>query len=103
MGEMWRLFIAIELPADVLATLRQTQDQLKQIISARAAKWVRPEGIHLTLKFLGDVPASRVGALMDGVEKAVEGHDKFEVSRHGLGCFPNVQRPRVLWVGVGGE
>lgn len=103
MNESWRLFIALELPPDVLKAITRLQDDLKRAIPARAARWVRPEGIHLTLKFLGDVRADRLDELKAAMAEAVTGHPGFELSLEGLGCFPNAERPRVLWVGVTGE
>jgi 2'-5' RNA ligase len=63
-------------------------------------RWVRPEGIHLTLKFLGDVPSSRITSITQAVETACRGCDPFTFALVGLGCFPHPRRPRVLWVGV---
>ena len=64
---------------------------------------VRPEGIHLTLKFLGDVPESRVDEIWCAVSEAVAGQRRFEVSTGDFGAFPNARRPQVLWVGIGGR
>ena len=64
---------------------------------------VRPEGVHLTLKFLGDVPGSRVDEIGHALSEAVAGHRRFEVSTGGFGAFPNTRRPQVLWVGLAGR
>jgi 2'-5' RNA ligase len=98
--ERIRAFIAVPLPQALLDELGALQDNLERRIPPGSVRWVRPEGIHLTLKFLGDVPLSQV----PDFDKALE-----ELSRHapsctftveGLGCFPNSRRPRVVWVGV---
>lgn len=103
MNETWRLFIAVELPANVLQTISQVQANLKRAIPDRAVRWTRPEGIHLTLKFLGDARTSQLDAIKEGLAQAATGYAAFELSIQGLGCFPNLIRPRVLWVGVTGD
>ncbi len=103
MSESWRLFIAIELPAEVLKVIEELQEDLKQAIPIRAARWTRPEGIHLTLKFLGDVSSDQVDSVSAGLRDSATGHTAFDLAVQGIGCFPDLRRPRVLWVGVGGE
>ncbi len=98
----WRLFVALELPSDVLHALEKLQADLRRHIPGRAVRWVRPEGIHLTLKFLGDVPCDQVGELQTALDQAVAGRHRFSLNVEGLSCFPNMNRPRVLWVGVTG-
>jgi len=63
-------------------------------------RWVKPGGIHLTLKFLGDVPANRIEEIERALTQACAGFPAFSLSVGGLGCFPNPRRPRVVWVGV---
>jgi 2'-5' RNA ligase len=103
MSEAWRLFIALELPRNVLTTLAHIQSDLKRTTPPGAVRWVQPKGIHLTLKFLGDVPVSQLTDLKAALEQATSSHEPFELAIEGLGCFPNTQRPRVLWAGVTGE
>ncbi len=98
--ESWRLFIAIELPPHVLAHLEALQQWLQERTPPHTVRWVAPQGIHLTLKFLGDVPTQKRAALQDALAHAVRAHAPFELSLGGFGCFPNPQRPRVAWVGV---
>lgn len=99
-GKAVRVFIAIELSRELGDSLGRLQDRLKRQVAERSVRWVRPEGIHLTLKFLGDVPAQRVADISRAVEAACQGFDPFSFSLAGLGCFPNPRRPRVVWVGV---
>ncbi len=99
--EQIRTFIAIELPDEVRAGLAGIQEELKR--RGEGVKWVRPEGIHLTLKFLGNVPADRIEEIIRAVREACVGFSPFQLSFAGLGCFPNLRRPRVIWVGVEGE
>jgi 2'-5' RNA ligase len=98
--EQIRTFIAIELSQDLRDSLIRLQDRLKRQVPERSVRWVRPEGIHLTLKFLGDVPAKRVADISQAVETACRGFSRFTIELAGLGCFPNMRRPRVMWVGV---
>ncbi len=98
-----RSFIAIELTQDLLDGLIKVQDELRADEWTDEVRWVRRAGIHLTLKFLGDVPAGRIEAIGDGVAQALVGIHPFTVTAEGLGVFPNWRRPRVIWVGVGGD
>lgn len=100
MAEMWRLFIAIELPPPVLAQLNQIEAFLKKSVPPGTVRWVNPEGIHLTLKFLGDVSVTKRDSLEKKLALAVEGRAPFILAAGGLGCFPNTRQPRVVWVGI---
>jgi len=62
--------------------------------------WVKPASVHLTLKFLGDVPANRIDRVIDGAERAARVTGAFEINIAGTGCFPSARNPRVLWVGL---
>lgn len=66
-------------------------------------KWVRVQSIHLTLQFLGEVDADRLPSIQAGIETAVKGVSSFSIKANGLGVFPNLKRPRVLWVGLAGQ
>ena len=103
MSEDWRLFIALELPPDVLKAIGRVQNDLKSALGSRSLRWTRPEGIHLTLKFLGDVPTGQIDAIKAGMAQAASAGRPFELRALGLGCFPNLDRPRVLWAGLTGE
>jgi len=97
---MLRLFIAIELPAALKQALIDLQDDLKRQLPPKAVRWTRPEGIHLTLKFLGDTPSDRVDAVAAAMSQAAAGFAPFSLQVAGLGCFPNLRRPRVIWTGL---
>ncbi len=102
----YRLFIAINLPDDLLATLQRTQRQLQRTLAAYPLRWARPEGLHLTLKFLGETDVTRIDAITEALTQVAAHHRAFDLPVGGLGMFPNPQRPSVLWVGVqdvGGE
>ena len=96
-----RAFIAIELPESVRAQLGRIQGQLKPGHEG-VVRWVDPKGVHLTLKFLGNIAESQVPAVADAVRGAAKvGRFPVEVGRPG--AFPSLQAPRVVWVGVGGD
>ncbi len=103
MTSSWRLFVALELPAEIVRELKRLQADLQRTVPEGIASWVRPEGIHLTLKFLGDVPLKQLDALKAALEAAARGQRRFSLHLGGLGCFPNTAHPRVLWVGVEGD
>jgi RNA 2',3'-cyclic 3'-phosphodiesterase len=98
-----RTFIAIELPVDLLLMLAKLQRTLNDAPGGRAVNWVRKEGIHLTLKFLGDVHQDALPLIYTGIEQACAKQTPFAVQVGGLGCFPNISRPRVVWVGLKDE
>lgn len=95
-----RTFIAIELDETVKTALTDLQGQLKAEVPRRSVRWVKPGGIHLTLKFLGDVPVNRIEEIEGALIRACAGLPAFSFSVEGLGCFPHTRRPRVLWAGV---
>ena len=71
--------------------------------SGAEANWTGPEGIHLTLKFLGEVPEESVREVTAALAQAVEGRGRFPVKVAGIGVFPNEKNPRVVWIGISGE
>jgi len=96
-----RAFIAFKLPSDVMDLLQQIQSELKK--EDLPIKWVRPDNIHLTLKFLGDVQPSELERIGAAMQAAVAPISPLTLCARGLGVFPSVKRPRVLWCGIGGE
>jgi 2'-5' RNA ligase len=98
--ETLRTFVAIELRSALQAALRRVQEGLSAQIPARSVRWVRPEGIHLTLKFLGDTPPEQVDAVKAALARAAAEVGPFSLTAGGLGCFPNTRQPRVVWVGL---
>jgi len=100
MSEMIRAFIAIPLPEEVLAQLGRVQRRLERQVPPGSVRWVRPEGIHLTLKFLGDTPERKVPAIGAALGAVARNAPVCTFTVGGLGCFPNPRRPRVVWVGV---
>jgi 2'-5' RNA ligase len=100
--EQIRAFIAVELPGQIKDALARLQNNLKTSKST-SVKWVGPEGIHLTIKFLGNVDEAEVPALTKALSEAVKGVAPFSLQLGDPGAFPNAYAPRVVWVGVEGE
>ncbi|MFC1981542.1 RNA 2',3'-cyclic phosphodiesterase [Chloroflexota bacterium] len=100
--EQIRSFIAIELPDELKAALARLEARLKSG-ERYPVKWVNPNSIHITLKFLGNTGIDRV----DGITKAITGAAReispFHLEVKGLGVFPNLKRVQIVWVGVSGE
>jgi 2'-5' RNA ligase len=92
-----RLFVALEIPCVVRDNLATLINDLRT--AAPKARWVRPENIHVTLKFIGEVPPEKVADIR-GALSGVSSEHAAELSFHGLGFFPNAKRPSVLWAGI---
>ena len=103
MVENIRSFIAIALDQRAVAALQQLQDTLGRKPAARAARWAAPESIHLTLKFLGDVPADDLPVIAEALQERCGQHGPFRLALSGLGCFPDTRQPRIVWVGLQGD
>lgn len=101
MSKTIRTFIAIEIPKTIISKIRELQEGIKAY--AFKIRWVRAENIHLTLKFLGDVEEVKINEIAKAVFKTVEGYSPISLQARGIGVFPGVKRPRVLWVGLTGQ
>ncbi|MFY9557288.1 MAG: RNA 2',3'-cyclic phosphodiesterase [Blastocatellia bacterium] len=93
-----RTFICIEIPESLKERIDRLQKDLQHVEAP--ISWTRPSNIHLTLKFLGNVDASRIERVSKAVVRAATGISPFEVEINGAGCFPSPRNPRVLWVGL---
>ncbi len=100
--EQIRSFIAIELPTEVKQALASLQAKLKAGDS-RQIKWVEPENMHLTLHFLGNIDPLTVDEIISAINQAAIGTHPFKIQVGGVGAFPNIQRVRVIWVGLAGD
>jgi RNA 2',3'-cyclic 3'-phosphodiesterase len=96
----WRIFCAIELPADVRAQLQDHIRKLREAVPDVAASWTRVENIHLTLKFFGNVAVDRVAAISGAASRTGKQFSSFQVGIGGTGVFPKPSRAQVLWIGV---
>ena len=97
-----RAFIAVELPAELKSELAELEAQLKKN-SPPVVKWVDPNSIHITLKFLGETSEDSIDELMLAIEEAAQEMRPFQLEVREVGAFPNLERVQVLWVGVKGE
>lgn len=97
---MIRVFLAVELSSQIRENIVSLQQELKKILPS--INWVRPESIHLTLKFLGHVDPSRISQVLSALESIGNRQDSFSIEVQGMGVFPHVKFPRILWVGVTG-
>jgi len=95
---MARLFIALELSESTRTQLTQFQKEIRSIL--KTVSWVKPGSMHLTLKFLGEVPEEQIPAIGEALDKSLEGISAFDLEVRGSGVFPNWSGPRVLWAGI---
>jgi 2'-5' RNA ligase len=100
-----RLFVAVPLDEPAFQTVtgiveRIRADRQRVAPNERDVRWVRMDGLHLTLRFLGPTPEAGVPAVAEAVRRAADGRDAFEIGIDGGGAFPNPNRPRTLWLGV---
>src|SRR5262245_48306224 len=97
-----RLFAALDLPTPVLNSLAEVVQQLRTTLPSGSVRWVRPEGIHLTMRFYGETRSEQVPALQEALAQAANQVAPIELELSGLGIFPNLVAPRVIWVGLTG-
>jgi 2'-5' RNA ligase len=93
-----RTFIAVDLPREVKQQIGDIGAGLRPL--SRSVRWVRPESLHLTLKFLGEISQERLPGIFTALSENLPGRASFDLVLADLGGFPNLRRPRVLWVGV---
>jgi len=98
-----RAFIAIHLPENVKQALGQVSDQLAALAPPGSVRWVRPELLHLTLRFLGDTAVTHLPRLAAALDQATARHAPCTLRLGRVGCFPNCRRPRVIWAGLQGD
>jgi 2'-5' RNA ligase len=93
-----RTFIAIELPLEIKETLARLQEQLKK--SGADVKWVKPDNIHLTLKFLGEIEDKKLSKLNQILQDTMKDKTGFTMRLSSIGAFPSINSPRVVWMGI---
>lgn len=93
-----RTFLAIELPKPIQKRLKEVQQELKE--SQADVRWVDPESIHLTLKFFGHIEEKEIESIRKAIEKPVQRTPIFSLKVKGMGGFPDLKNPRVLWIGL---
>jgi 2'-5' RNA ligase len=94
-----RTFIALDPGEAIRARMVSLQESLRR--TGTEVKWAEPENLHITLLFLGEVDSRDLMGVCRAVEQAAREHRAIELTIEGIGCFPNIRRPRVVWIGVG--
>jgi 2'-5' RNA ligase len=95
-----RCFVAADVPEEVRAAIARAAAAVRRAARKADVRWVDPAALHLTLKFLGEVAESRLSDLARALAAGVAGRAPFEVAARGLGGFPSVRQPRVVWAGI---
>ena len=93
-----RTFIAIAIPKNIKDKIGVYEEPLKK--EKAKISWVKPENIHITLKFLGEVEENKISEIYEALKKCVSNQKPFDIEVMGTGGFPNLNRPRVIWVGL---
>ena len=94
-----RCFVAIEIPASIQGLLKSVQTHLQSQIH-KGTSWTKPGNFHLTLKFLGDVRPEAINDISEAIQGVTDTHPSFSIAFGGIGAFPNLARPRVIWMGI---
>ncbi len=94
-----RCFVAVEIPEPIQALLKPVQTHLRSQIH-KGTSWTKPGKFHLTLKFLGDVHPEAINDVSEALERVTDAHPPFSIDFGGIGAFPNLTRPRVIWMGI---
>jgi RNA 2',3'-cyclic 3'-phosphodiesterase len=98
-----RAFIGVQLPNLVRDELADVSWRLHTRIQIGGVRWIQPERMHLTLRFLGETAVSLIPQIADGLDKVCANQQVIMLQLSGVGCFPNDRHPRVIWVGLTGE
>jgi 2'-5' RNA ligase len=93
-----RSFLAIELPEPILKKIEEVQEDLR--LTHADVRWGNPEKIHLTLKFFGNIEESRIDPIFKSIEEVIRNTLPFSLKVRGVGAFPNLKNPRVIWMGL---
>ena len=98
---MIRVFWAIDLNQEIRSALQEFQKQVKKQLPA--INWVKPESLHVTVKFVGEIGEEQLSPMQEAVTNGIKDCPPFALQVQGLGGFPNVMQPRVLWAGLSGQ
>ena len=99
-GTQWRMFCAFELPESLRVRIKEHAEGLREAVPDVAASWSRPENIHLTMKFFGNVDQAQVAVISDMLARVAKEFSPVEITVDGTGVFPRPSRPQVLWIGI---
>jgi 2'-5' RNA ligase len=95
-----RLFVAVPIPDAAVDACRALIDEVRAHTDPRGARWVRLDGLHVTLRFLGETAPALIPGLEEAMRTAAREHSQFDVTLAGAGAFPEGRRPRALWIGI---
>ena len=98
---MIRAFIAIDIDPQVRENITRAIDQLRSRVLE--VRWIAPANFHLTLKFLGDIEQTQIEAIGAALEERLRPFPRFTINAKGLGVFPDLRRPRIMWIGLAGN
>ncbi len=101
MNQTIRAFIAFPLPELITTRICDIQERLKSY--RLPVRWVKPENVHLTLKFLGEISLSTIDGIAEVIEDTVRDFSPLILFTKGLGVFPGIKKPRVIWIGISGD
>lgn len=96
--EYLRLFISVNLPRELIDKISDIQKEFSSF--SQSVKWVKPEDVHITLKFLGPTSIDKISLVAGTIKDISKNHKSFSVDVKGLGCFPTLKSPRVIWMGI---
>ncbi len=97
---MLRSFVAVEIPAGMQSALAHSTAPLQKALPKPLVRWVAPQNVHLTLKFLGDISPANLERLAEALKAEAMAHETFSMSVGGLGAFPTPRRARIIWIGL---
>lgn len=96
-----RSFLAFELPQDIKQIVTRVSGEIRK--SSLDVRWVRPEFIHLTVVFMGDIQSEQIPLMVESLKAVCSNHEPFRIVLKPMGCFPNSRNPRVIWLGIDGD
>ncbi len=94
-----RAFIAVEIPLEIRQEIQRATSNLRRDVGS-LVRWVAMENMHLTLKFLGNIPSANVEALTQMIRAQADSFNCFDIQLNGIGSLPNPKRPRVIYIGI---
>ena len=95
-----RAFIAVDLPQSIQDSIEKETTRLQKILGNQIIRWTLVQNMHLTLKFLGNIPINHAGFLKQMLTQTADSHSAFDLQIGGIGSFPSAKLPRVLWLGI---
>jgi len=98
-----RTFVAIDFSPQIRGKIGEIIEYFKTQTPDYALKWVEPQNLHMTIKFLGEVSEGHLRTIKDVLSDTLEGRSAFEIEVTGMGMYPSGQKPRVIWLGVEGS